>query len=60
LYNQTKALADKAKERAKEAYKVALQLYTEATSIQLPAFDLDLLDSNTERIKKTVSTGSTE
>lgn len=49
-------MADKAKERAKEAYKVALKLYTEATSIQLPAFDLNLLDSNTERIKNTVST----
>ncbi|XP_011419247.3 laminin subunit gamma-1 [Magallana gigas] len=51
LYNQTRALADKARERAKEAYKVALKLYTEATSIQLPVFDLDVLDGNTERIK---------
>lgn len=55
LYNQTKALADKARERAKEAYKVALKLYTEATSIQLPVFDLDVLDGNTERIKTSVS-----
>ena len=54
LYNQTKTLADKARERAKEAYKVALKLYTEATSIKLPAFNLDLLDSNTDRIKKSV------
>lgn len=54
LYNQTKALADKARERAKEAYKVALKLYTEATSIQLPAFDLDKLDDNTEKIKSSV------
>lgn len=55
LYNQTRALADKARERAKEAYKVALKLYTEATSIQLPVFDLDVLDGNTERIKTSVS-----
>lgn len=54
LYNQTKVLAESAKERAKEAYTEALELYADATKIKLPNIDVPTLIGNTTQIKAEV------
>ncbi|OWF54908.1 laminin subunit gamma-1-like [Mizuhopecten yessoensis] len=55
LYNRTKLFADNVKERAKEAYEEALELYADATKIKLPNIDVPTLIGNTSQIKAEAS-----
>ena len=48
--------AERAQEAAKKAYDEALALYAEASSINLPGYDIPMLLKNAENIQKEVST----
>ncbi|KAK3087389.1 hypothetical protein FSP39_005285 [Pinctada imbricata] len=52
LFNQTRVLAERARESAVSAYDEALALYTEARSITLPSFDVDMLLRSAENIRR--------
>ncbi|KAL4219663.1 Laminin-type epidermal growth factor-like domai [Mactra antiquata] len=51
-YNQTKFFAEKALNMSMQAYDEALDLYSQATSLQIPAINVDLLIAESNRIKE--------